>query len=188
VIELAELNDWVKPAAEDVAALTLLEKRAVAYVENETLRHFGPTATFSDIYSGTGTNTIWLRNAPSTLTSVEYRRGVGDAWVAVLTGDDDGWELDGYRVRRNRGFRWWRFEEYRIIYDFGYAANAEPGDIRQAVLDLVKWSYDNREQTAGLISEQVGPERYTRAQFTRGLADMPWIGETLARWTWRRAA
>jgi hypothetical protein len=188
LIEYAELADWVKPDADDAATLVLLEKRAVDYVERETLRHFGATETFTDIYAGTGTNTLWLRNAPSALTTVKYRQGVGDSWVSILTGDDDGWELDGYRVRRNRGYVWDRAEEFQIIYDFGYAANAEPGDIRQAVLDLTKWAFDNRAMSAGLISEQIGPERYTRATFGRGLDDMPWVRETLARWTWRRAA
>ena len=188
MIEYGELNDWLRAAAEDAALIVLLEKRAVDFVERETLRHFGATAVFTDVYTGTGTNTLWLRNAPSALTTVKYRQGVGDDWISILTGDDDGWELDGYRVRRNRGYRWSQLEEFQIIYSFGYTANAEPGDIRQVVLDLTKWAYDTRDQTAGLISEQVGPERYTRAQFNRGLSDMPWIGETLARWTWRRAA
>ena len=188
MIAFGELNDWLRGTAADAALIILLEKRAVEFVQNVTNRHFGASQAFTEILPGTGDNTLWLNELPSALTSVEDRMGVGDSWVAIATGDSDGWELLTPRVRRNRGFVWRFDREYRVIYSFGYAANAEPEMIRQLVLDLTKLKYDERCSNLAIASERLGDEAYARDAFTADIRNIPWVRETLGEYTWPRLA
>ena len=190
MIEIGELADWL--GVDDDATLVLLEERTVAFVEQTTGRHFGPEQTFTEILRGTSDDTLWLNEEPSALSSVEWRDDVGDSWTAIAAGDSDGWELQGPRLRRKGGFTWRWNREYRVIYDFGYATDAEPGEIRQAVLDLTKLVYDQREINLALSSEKKGTQQYTRGTVGGSMVDLlmtlPWVKETLTHWRWRRVA
>jgi hypothetical protein len=189
VIGLGELKDWLNvTSGTDDALLVLLEKRAVEFVQEVTGRHFGLATAFTEILAGTGDDTLWLNELPASLTSVEERTGVGDTWTALTEGDDDGWELDAPRLWRKKNFTWRLGRQYRVIYTFGYAANAEPGEVRQLVLDLTKLKYDERCSNLAIASEQIGDERYARNAFTSDLKNIPWVGETLDAWRWRRVA
>ena len=184
VIDIGELADWL--GVDDDATLVLLEERTVAFVEQTTGRYFGPSKTFTETLKGTGDDTLWLNEEPSALTSVEWRDDVGDAWTAITEGDADGWELLAPRLRRKGGFTWRWNREYRVIYDFGYAAGAEPGAIRQLVLDLVKRLHDQRETNLTLTSEKKGTQQYTRGPAAMEMS--PWDRDTLEHWRWRRVA
>lgn len=169
--------------AEETIFLTDLEKRAVAFVERTTGRHFGATQTFTEILDGKGNDTLWLNEAPGSITTVEERARAGDAWSVITD-----FELRGARVIRTDGKVWTSSYEYRVTYDFGYAAGSEPGEIRQLVIDLVKLKYDERCTNIALSSEALADERYTRDAFTSKLESIPWVRETLDAWRWPRVA
>ena len=189
MIALGELKDWLHvTTGTDDALIVLLEKRGVEFVQEVTGRHFGASQTFTEVIRGTGLHTLWLNELPSSLTSVEDRAGVGDSWVAIATADADGWEWLAPRLRRNRGHVWSVHREYRVIYDFGYAVNAEPAMINQLVRDLVKLKYDERCSNLAVSSEQLGDEAYARAAFTADIRNLPWVRETLGQYTWPRVA
>ncbi len=189
MIALGELKDWLHVSSgTDDALIVLLEKRAVEFVETVTGRHFGVSAIFTEILRGTGDNTLWLNELPSSLTSVHDRAGVGDSWVEIATGDADGWELLAPRLLRNRGYAWLRNRSYRVIYAFGYATNAEPAMINQLVRDLTKLKYDERCSNLAVASERLGDEAYARDAFTADIRNIPWVRETLGQYTWPRVA
>lgn len=193
MIDLADLKAWLgDPQGENVdALLTALEARAVDLVENETERYFGTSTTHTEILKGDATRRLWLNEAPSSLTSIEERYRPGYTWTAITEGDSDGWELRQPKsssgvasVHRKNGHVWlWEYE-YRVVYEFGYAAGNEPPEIRQAVLDLVALAYRGRGKE-GLRSENIGDYSYTalrRADGSAGAFGVPGLTRTLSRW------
>ena len=186
MIDLTELAGWL--GVDEDPLLLLLEERAVDFVEGRTGRYFGVDQSFTEVLAGTGDDTLWLNEEPASLTSVEWRGGVGDSYTAIATGDADGWELLGRRVRRNDGYAWQRSREYRVIYTHGYGTAAEPGEIRQLVLDLTKLAWDARDTNLAITSERKGGQSYTRSDMTDLAKLLPWAADTLALWTWRRKA
>ena len=81
-----------------------------------------------------------------------------------------------------------RNREYRVIYAFGYATNAEPAMINQLVRDLTKLKYDERCSNLAVGSERLGDEAYARDAFTADIRNIPWVRETLGEYTWPRLA
>lgn len=182
MILLHELKDYIKVSeGSDDALLVLLEDRAVEFVEDLTGRYFGPPIAHTEYIDGNGTGTIWLAESPSSITSVRERYGAGDAWTAIVEGADDGFELRGSRLLRKDG-TWAYGYEYEVVYTFGYTADAsaEPGPIRQLVMDLVKLKYDERCSNLAVQSERLGAEQYVRNAFTADLHSIPWVRETVA--------
>lgn len=140
MITLALLKAAIKTAdpsdtSED-AYLTALEAAAVAALERWTGRYYGPVAARTEYLSGTGAQEIWLAETPTTAVTV-----TSDG-TAVDAGD---FELRGRRLRHDSA---WGSEYYPtdlvLTYSAGYAAGAEPADIRQAVLQLVTLWYEER--------------------------------------------
>lgn len=188
MIALADLKAWLgDPQGAGVDdLLTALEARAVDLVESETERYFGTSTTHTELLAGDATPRLWLNEAPSELTSIEERYRPGDAWTAIAEGDADGWELRQPKsasgvasVLRKNGHVWLWGHEYRVIYDFGYAAGNEPGEIRQAVLDLVALQFQDRGKQ-GFRSERIGDYSYTLADGAGHLT--PSVKRTLSRW------
>lgn len=193
MIALAELKAWLsepsEPGVDDI--LTALEPQAVIVVERETGRYFGASITHTEIVVGDGTGTLRLAERPNTITSVEERRRAGDTWTEIVETADDGFESRipsaapaRTKLIRKNGRIWRSGWEYRVIYDFGYAAGAEPGDIRLAVKQVVALLYAERGRE-GLRTESVGDHSYsvlTNASGRRELASVPGLTETLADW------
>lgn len=193
MIAVADLLDWLGNPNEPgvTALLTALEARAVDIVEQETERYFGASTTRTEYLKGDDTNVLRLRERPATVTSLEYRMYVGDAWTAIVGADADGWELRlpasetaGGVLLRKAGLCWSSCYEFKATYTFGYTAGAEPGEIRQAVIDLVSFKYNERGRE-GLRSETIGDYSYTTLVDTMGKRDLlqvPGLMRTLARW------
>ena len=183
IVSYQDLRDWLGLGSDvDVALITELEVRAVAFIEGETGRFFGATGTTHTEYlAGTGAVALYLKETADTLTSVEERQQPGDTWTAIASADADGWEQRGHRLLRKGGSVWVKGYEYRVIYDFGYTAGSEPQTIKQLVRDLVKLKYDERLLNVAVTSEAVGPERYTRAEFAADVANLAWVKAILDR-------
>ena len=190
MIELLALKEWLgdPPSSEDVL-VEALEVRAVAFVQRMTGRFFGTDGTtLVEVLQGASTNLLWLNDPPASITTVEERQQIGDSWTTITAGDDDGYEFRGVRLLRKGGSLWQLGWEYQVTYLFGYAAGAEPGEVQQLVMDLVKLKYDERTTNLAVSQESVGPERYARDAFTGDLLSIPWVRETVESWRWRRAA
>lgn len=193
MIEISELKAWLgNPRGEGMTSLlTALEARAVDIVTGETERYFGAETGHTEIVGGEGARRLWLNENPSFVTSIEERCHPGDAWTEIAEGDSDGWELRQANapsgtatVDRKNGFVWRYDYEYRVVYDFGYTAGSEPGEIRQAVMDLVALKFAERTR-AGLRSESIGDYSYTTLADSMGRRDLravPGLTETLRRW------
>lgn len=181
--DLTSYLDLDSQSAADDVALRDLERRAVAIVEQETGRHFGPNETFVEILVGHGTQELYLNEIPAAITTLEERAQVGDSWTAITD-----FELRGSRLIRTAGNAFTAGYEYRATYDFGYAAGEEPGAIRQLVMKLVKREWDVRSRPAGVQSEQVGPEKVTYADSSPDPDLEGLVRETVAAWRWPRVA
>jgi hypothetical protein len=170
--------------------LEVLEPAAVQLVEDETGRFFGASETRTEYIIGDGTRDLHLAENATAITSVGARRHIGDSFDTITEGDSDGFEIrapraDSGRARLLRkGSLWWLDGyEYRVIYAFGYTAGAEPGRIRQAVMDLVALKYHSRGRE-GLRSWEAGGVRW--AQFTSitelDVHLIPGLSRTLGLW------
>jgi len=174
---LRSLEVKVDPDRDTV--LASLEAGAVAFVEGETDRHFGTTITITEYLQGTADDTLWLKEAPSAVTSVEERSEVGGTWTEIDTADSDGWELRSHQVLRKGGNVWERGYEYRVVYDFGYTSGSEPAEIRQLVTDLVSFRWRQR----GLEGHASG----AMSGYSFTLSDIeaiPGAEQVLERWRW----
>lgn len=170
--------------------LTALEVRAVEIIQSETDRYFGTPIEHVEQLEGDGSDKLYLRERPFPEaesvegTVVEYRAETGDAWVAM---DASDWELEyprpiwlGAVLRRAGGDVWEDGYQYRVTYTFGYEAGEEPGDVRQAVIDLVAFKYHERGRE-GLRSETIGDYSYTRVN-AADIQSLPETADTVQRW------
>jgi len=141
-----DLREWLdlEGHQEHDALLTALEARSVEMVEAMTGRVF-PTAALeasypqtTEVFDGKLSRVLWLQEEPSTLVSVSTRTGLDVAWVALAATD---YELAGRKLIYVWGDWPQGYRNIRAIYRSGYAVGGEPGDIRQAVIELVTWQY-----------------------------------------------
>jgi uncharacterized phiE125 gp8 family phage protein len=157
VIDVEEIKAWLGSGldntSEDDDVLVALEERVVAHVENLTGRRFSDPTEVLEIHNGSGRNKIWLRNVPvdNVISSVETRTSIGDAWTEL---DSTYYEAKGRRLYRTDGSQWVEgVENIRIRYEAGYPE--APGDIRQAILEIIESTWHNRvTATPALVTEQ----------------------------------
>ena len=194
MIALADLKEWLVAAglldsgdATYDAVLESLEARAVAFVENQTDRYFGPVASVTEVLTGYGGAKLWLTEIPSTNpTTVVERAYLGGAEMTITDADANGFlvrtsNADAWLQRRG-GSVWTDGYEYEVSYARGYDADAEPGDIRQLVLDLVTLKF-GLAGSEGLKSETIGGYSYTMGNFNaQDLEQIPMSAATLRLW------
>lgn len=192
MIGLEDLKDYLGISDDDTsedAVLVELEANAVAFVQTQTGRYFGPPEEFEEIVEGSGLRRLWMSDKPveseyqEDLVEVVERPYPGGTATTleiatdyeVRTGDRTGW-----LVRLGSAGRWTSGYEYTLTYYRGYLAGTEPGDIRQLVLDLVSLRRTLKGREA-LRSETAPDYAYTR--FGEGDLDaIPGAWDTIRAW------
>lgn len=187
MIDVPTLQEWLGAEGDD-ALLNDLEARAVALLQRECNRYFGAVAETTEYVIGRGTSDLWLAEVPVAIpTTVTERSAAGDEGDTITAADDDGYVLrtgdrDARLVRKSNG-EWGNGHEYEVAYQRGYAAGTEPGDVQQAVIDIVTRTY-KRRGSEGLRSETVGGYSYTLADDDGELVISPFTQSVIR--TWRR--
>jgi ABC-type cobalt transport system substrate-binding protein len=143
VIELKDLREWanVKTGTEHDLLLVALEARVVQFAQKTTGRFFGATESVTEIRSGADRPILYLNDEPTSgeVESVEIRTGLGGTWTEL---EETDYEVDGRRLVRLSEAGWPKGTlNLRIVYDRGYEAGSEPGDIRQLVLGIATAMY-----------------------------------------------
>lgn len=156
MIELAELRAVVgihDPAhVADDAFLLDIEARAVAYLESETRRYFGPPAPITEVLDGSGAQSLWLAETPAAAPALVLEARESDAWTAVSA---DDFTQEGPALYHDTEWRKGA-RLYRATYTRGYAAGEEPAEVRGAVLQLVHLWYTHRSDVAiGTVAAKI---------------------------------
>lgn len=142
MISLADLQAYIGAAdvgVDEEAVLTDLEVRAVALVEKATGRFFGASASYTYYLEGGGGLSLYLPDEVTAVASISYRENLSEAFADL---DSDQWERNGTELLRVDGLEWpYGRSTVKVVATRGYAADAEPGAIRQLVMDLVNWQY-----------------------------------------------
>lgn len=147
-------------------ALLDLEKRAVAFAEEQFERRFQAGLAHVEYRWGNNSRSLYIRGhvedteAPDAVTIRE--RAPGGDWEAFTAFDV---RANGQLVR-NDGLVWYRSMEYEITYSNGY--EEAPGDIISFILDLVgtAWISLTSAGTEDLSSEKIGDYSYTVSSST----------------------
>jgi hypothetical protein len=193
VIAIEELRSWLGNPDEDgvTALLEALEPVAVDLVQDETGRFFGAEETRTEYIVGDGRRELHLNENPTAITSVGQRLHIGDSFQTITEGDSDGFELRApesdvgrAKLLRKAGLGWPDGYEHRVIYEFGYATDAEPGRIRQAVMDLVALKYHGRGRE-GLKTHGAAGVAWTQFD-ANDILQVPGLARTLHLWRTRR--
>lgn len=159
ILEVDDIKKWLGSGldntSEDDDVLIALEQRAVAHIENMTGRRFSSPTQVEEIHDGSGRNKIWLRNIPvdGVVSSVETRNSLSASWVEM---DATDYSVKGRRLYRIDGQAWPDAEQnIRILYEAGYVARDVPGDIQQAIYEIIESTWHNRvTSTPALVTEQ----------------------------------
>ena len=127
-----------------------LERAAVAFVERETGRYFGPVQMVTEFFSAVAGRAILLRDEPTGAVTVEESTVAG--WVAPTDYTRDGRFL--YHT-----VAWSPYVDIRVTYQRGYAEGKEPGDVRMLVLHLVQHYFDGTPLPEGFQRNLFGLRR-----------------------------
>lgn len=168
------------------ATLTAMEAAAVAVVQRETGRNFGPVANLAETFDGGGVS-LWLASDPNpadAVTGVDRWNREDAAWEAQEGTD---YRVIGRQVIRADGAAWERgYTLWRVRYPAGYQAGEEPPDIREAVIAMVKASFaaETAGGSAGMESEKIGDYQYKRLPVgtMATMADGRTVADVLASW------
>ncbi len=164
-------------------------RRAVAFVERQTHRHFGEPAETQVIIAGNGTRHLRLPDPPSDpdYVSVTEQRYPGDATTLLGTpGDFVVRPVDTTAYLARAGGNVWEWgREYVVTFERGYQEDQGPADIEALLIELV----GRRLATMGsdgLASETIGGYSYSRPAihaFEDGdLRSIPGAVRTLDYW------
>lgn len=147
----AQLLAYIGPngaiGTEEATILSDIESRTVALVERATGMFLGASASFVYLLDSGGGVIRWLPAEVSAVTTVETRGSVSEAFSALDSAD---WEFlttghalgKSERLIRIDGGEWPDGDALlRVTATRGYATDAEPGPLRQLVLDLTAWQY-----------------------------------------------
>lgn len=179
--------------ATDAPLLAEWRDAAIAFIQTQTRRYFGPVETFTDILVGKGVRRLWLTHRPfvgvgAAATTVQEYAYAGGTATDIVEGASSGFAVRvsdraGHLVRLGASGVWTRGREYVVTYSRGYVEDGLPKDIEQLVIDLVglRWHSFGDEV---MKSETIGGYSYTR--FEDG--DLDSIdGAELTLNAWRRA-
>lgn len=139
-----------------------LEAAAVALIERQTGKYFGPVRTRTEYVLGTGSGMLYLEGPVATdvydvalITSVNEAAYAGGEQTEIDLDEDDGFVVREEVLYRKGGGVWSRGYEYEVVYQQGYDPGEEPADIRQAVMQLVTHWFDNRAPVSEAAMHEV---------------------------------
>lgn len=152
MIHVDLLKAALKPADNtELQYIQQLERAAVAFVERQTGRYFGPERARTEIVVGTGRRELYLQGpilldvyGVAQVTSVNEAAYAGGDQTQIVIDEDDGFVVREAVLHRKGGGYWSLGYEYEVVYQQGYGEGEEPGDIRQAVMQLVTHWFENR--------------------------------------------
>lgn len=158
MIGLGLLRDYLRLTDlqhDDDELIQELERNAVTIVESATGYRFPAEGDVVEYVKGTGTADLYLALTPTAEPSqVLERTDVGDTGTAITAAQSDGWVVRGTKLVRKAGF-WTLGAEYQVTYPGGFEPENEPGDVRQAVMQITGILYRGRGKD-GFKSETVG--------------------------------
>lgn len=160
MLSLTAVKDWLKITSNDNdLQLQELMDRAQAIIERSTGWYFGSPRAADEIFDGTGTLRMFLRQTPvSGQPIVVYMRpGATDAWEVVPT---DDYEVEGRVLYTATGWLRGR-RNFRATYQEGFTE--PPGDVAQLFLEMVSSKWKDRGERTDMLSESIGDYGYTRA-------------------------
>lgn len=166
MISLDRLMDAIGEVAEaDVPRLEDMRDAALAFIETQTQRYFGPVTVTTETVRGSGGRTLWLSEEalvtdPVTLAVSELTYP-GATPVVLTAAATDGYELRSRQIVRLGGHIWVKRYEYLVTYSRGYAENHGPKDIEHVLIELVRSRYNSGGSEA-FKSETFSGYSYTR--------------------------
>lgn len=148
------------------AYLLELEAAAVAHIQNMTGRYYGAAAAVTQQVIGGGHERLWLAEPAATLpVSVKERSGAGADEITITAANSDGYEFrHGSMALVRKAGVWGQGYEYEVTYTRGYAQTgngaeasiAAPPEVREAVMILATWWYEQRIPAAlGTVAPEV---------------------------------
>jgi uncharacterized phiE125 gp8 family phage protein len=156
MIALNELRRLLRaPEPEDDTYLVGLEAAAVAHMERQTGRYYGAARDRTEYVTGTG-NTVLHVDGPiadPVAVTVQERPYPGAVAIEIDDYDEGGFTVRDEKLIRVPGYRWIYGYEYEVTYRQGYAVGSEPGDVAQAVRQLVALWYEVRLPVGGDTAE-----------------------------------
>jgi len=155
---LANLKDYLGGEASggNDTLLTRLIGVASDAIERYCNRTFSLTTYTAELYDGTGTDTLRLRQSPIVGTPTVLEDGVALTVGENPTGDYDVlvYKKGGTLVRQFSS--WFQFRRYySVTYDAGYSTI--PAAVEQAALDLAALMYKERDRI-GLNTKNLGQQ------------------------------
>lgn len=164
---------------------------ALAFLQRETHRYFGPLQDRTDYLRPTREGWLWLTQDPASTDIMVVKRV---AWSP--DGDEvdaEDYEVRGRQIILHTGAR--GGSEYEVWYPVGYGApdyegaGGLPADIRKAVLMLIKAASDIASTNAAKDAETIGGYSYSTS--TGGsvvdVAVPPFVQRTIQNWRRGRA-
>lgn len=157
----AELRDLVGAQPADDLLLDHLQDGALAFIAGETGRYFGAPEEVTETPSGGGGRFLWLKEAPVEDATMPVT--VVESGTTLTEGTD--YEREGRMLIRT-GRPWdTGFRTIEVTYHRGYPAGDEPGDIRNAVIEMVGFAFQTHGKEA-FQSESIGGYSYVRPTTT----------------------
>lgn len=166
--EVKEALDITTPDSD--ARLNGYINRATDMIENYCQRKFLSAAYTDEEYQGNGTYYLTLRNFPVTaLTAVSFRTSSNynaPNWDAISSNDFDivsEGKTNAGRIASNFGFPiGGGTNNFKVTYTAGYAIDDIPGDLKEALVELVNYFFTNSKINPAMKSETLGNYSYTR--------------------------
>lgn len=150
----AYMGDNTNNATQD-AVLQQLITAASQFAESYCSRVFHE-ATYTDQLSGTGTYRLLLPQVP--VTAVAAVGVDGASWLSAATSRNPGFQFDNLGLYAVGGMYFCRgVRNVEVTYTAGYADDAIPADLSQAVIELVVLKFKRRtniDVTARMIAQE----------------------------------
>lgn len=181
IISTSDYNTYAGISGQDTLVATLISGAQAAIERACGVDSFDSTSYTDQLYDGTGTPTLILRNAPITaVSSIEIRSGLADATPTTLESNTYIAETDRSGLIHRLGSGplevWerapWATPEpiwptgrlnVLVTYTAGYTSQTMPADLKQAMYRLVDALRARRGRDGTLQSESLGSYSWSAA-------------------------